>query len=112
MKRLAGCVVLAIGAMHWHVEARAMAGPEDDIEMSVRILAFTFSALATITLSSTAEAQYWAGACGGMMRGYDGREYPCESTRKPVCQQSTGRCVCLEKRECGARHDQSWYDSQ
>jgi hypothetical protein len=61
---------------------------------------------------SPANAQYWEGACGGAMRGYDGREYPCESDRKPVCDQSSGRCVCLERRQCGGRRDAGWYDAE
>jgi hypothetical protein len=80
--------------------------------MGVKIFCAALLALSGVALSSAAQAQYWEGACGGSMRGYDGREYPCESVRKPVCQQSTGRCVCLERRECGARHDQGWYDQQ
>lgn len=79
----------------------------------VRMFLTALLALCALTMvSPPARAQYWVGACGGAMRGYDGREYPCQSDRKPVCQQSTGRCVCLERRECGGRHDQGWYDSQ
>jgi hypothetical protein len=66
--------------------------------MILRILmaaAFTFVSLA-------AKAQYAEGTCGGVMRGYDGRGYVCASDRKPVCEQSTGRCVCLLRTECGA----------
>jgi hypothetical protein len=60
--------------------------------------------------SSGALAQYSEGACGGAMRGYDGRGYPCEADRKPVCETSTGRCVCLQKKECGSKRDQQWFD--
>lgn len=66
-----------------------------------------------IVASSAAKAQdygYVAGSCGGMIRGFDGRMYPCASTRVPVCQQSTGRCVCLLKKDCGAERDEGWYD--
>jgi len=66
------------------------------------------AAVAFLALATTADAQYAAGACGGIMRGYDGRQYPCEATRKPVCEQSTGRCVCLARRECGARYDENF----
>jgi hypothetical protein len=68
--------------------------------------AFAFLSLAVL---SPAGAQYAEGQCGGVMRGYDGRGYPCEPSRKPVCEQSTGRCVCLLKRECGAKRDEGWY---
>jgi len=71
-----------------------------------------FMALAVSAATSAVNAQYWEGACGGAMRGYDGREYPCEQDRKPVCDQSSGRCVCLERRACGGRHDQGWYQEQ
>jgi hypothetical protein len=57
-----------------------------------------------------AGADYAEGACGGVMRGYDGRGYPCEASRKPVCQISTGHCVCLQKKECGGKRDQDWFD--
>jgi hypothetical protein len=67
-------------------------------------------ALLGAAVFSNADAQYYEGTCGGMMRGYDGRQYPCEATRKRVCEQSTGRCVCLTKRECGASRDEGWYD--
>jgi hypothetical protein len=75
--------------------------------VSALIVAFAVSAA-----TSPAKAQYWEGACGGAMRGYDGREYPCQQDRKPVCDQSSGRCVCLERRDCGGRHDQGWYQDQ
>lgn len=58
--------------------------------------------------SSAANAQYSEGPCGGMMRGYDGREYTCPADRKPVCEQSSGRCVCLARTECGAKHDENF----
>jgi hypothetical protein len=63
-----------------------------------------------IAVVSDAAAQYYEGACGGLMRGYDGREYPCQPDRKPVCEANTGRCVCLLKRQCGANRDEGWYD--
>jgi len=51
-------------------------------------------------------AGYSEGACGGVMKGYDSRSYTCEPDRKPVCEQSTGRCVCLARRECGSKTDE------
>jgi len=51
-------------------------------------------------------AGFSEGTCGGVMRGYDSRSYTCEADRKPVCEQSTGRCVCLARRECGSRTDE------
>lgn len=84
--------------------------------MNVRYLAVfvlaSILALAAGAATSPAQAQYWEGACGGAMRGYDGREYPCQQDRKPVCDQTSGRCVCLERRECGGHHDQGWYQEQ
>jgi len=55
-----------------------------------------------------AEAGYPEGECGGTMKGYDGRGYTCESNRKPVCEQSSGRCVCLARTECGAKKSEPW----
>jgi hypothetical protein len=76
--------------------------------MGFRIFATAIFALVCFIAYSPAKAQYWEGACGGAMRGYDGREYPCSGDRKPVCDQ-TGRCVCLMRRQCGGQHDQDWY---
>lgn len=73
------------------------------MKLLVRLFAFAFL---TVVLSSAANAQYWEGACGGIMRGFNGRDYPCAANRKPVCEQSTGRCVCLEKIECGGKRDE------
>lgn len=69
--------------------------------------AFAFLSLAIL---SAANAQYSDGACGGVITGYDRRAYPCHPDRKPVCEQSTGRCVCLLRRECGAKQNEGWYD--
>jgi hypothetical protein len=76
--------------------------------MIVKTFVAAFALLGAAVFSN-ADAQYYEGQCGGMMRGYDGRQYPCEATRKPVCEQSTGRCVCLPRRECGASRDEGWY---
>ncbi len=84
--------------------------------MVSRICAALITICSLLALSSLAKAQdspdygYIAGGCGGMMRAPDGRLYPCETRRKPVCQQSTGRCVCLLKKDCGANRDEGWYD--
>jgi len=43
------------------------------------------------------------GQCGGSMKGYDGRQYPCGPARKPACNTNHDRCVCLEKIECGGK---------
>lgn len=84
-----------------------------NIAMISRICAACVVMSFAMAASSAAKAQdygYVAGGCGGMMKGFDGRFYPCEPTRKPVCQQSTGRCVCLLKKECGAKRDEGWYN--
>ncbi len=78
--------------------------------MSGTIFLVAFLAAALACLSFAANAQYTEGACGGVMRGFDGRGYPCAPDRKPVCEQSSGRCVCLQRRDCGARRDEGWYD--
>jgi len=66
--------------------------------------------LASLSVAADAQysSQYSEGTCGGVMRGYDGRGYQCESNRKPVCEVSTGRCVCLLRRECAASRDEPW----
>jgi hypothetical protein len=79
--------------------------------MGLKIFAAAF-AFFCFAAFSPAKAQYWEGACGGAMRGYDGREYPCSPERKPVCDQRSGRCVCLVRRQCGGTHDQGWYDAE
>jgi hypothetical protein len=79
--------------------------------MSSTLLPAAFAAAALAFLSFAANAQYAEGACGGVMRGFDGRGYQCASDRKPVCEQGSGRCVCLQRRDCGARRDEGWYDN-
>jgi hypothetical protein len=78
--------------------------------MVFKVLAAAVFAFQSFSVLSAAGAEYSEGQCGGVMRGYDGRGYQCDPRRKPVCEQSTGRCVCLMKRECGAERDESWYD--
>ena len=48
------------------------------------------------------------GACGGTMVGADGQTYPCADTRKPACNESGARCVCLEQRACGGARDEPY----
>ncbi len=48
------------------------------------------------------------GQCGGSMRGYDGREYSCGPIRKPACDTSNARCVCVERVECGGRTNEPY----
>jgi hypothetical protein len=48
------------------------------------------------------------GQCDGAMRGFDGREYPCGPHRKPACDPSGARCVCVERVECGGRTNEPY----
>ncbi len=48
------------------------------------------------------------GQCGGSMKGYDGREYPCGAIRKPACDANNSRCVCVERVECGGRTNEPY----
>lgn len=61
------------------------------------------SLLLPAQISMAQSPPHTEGQCGGSMRGYDGREYPCGPIRKPACDQNNSRCVCLEKVECGGR---------
>ncbi|MDR3408216.1 MAG: hypothetical protein P4L68_06945 [Methylovirgula sp.] len=82
--------------------------------MSPKLLAFAIFAILSLLPLAPAEAQYppndqfSEGPCGGVMTGYDRRQYTCEANRKPVCEQSTGRCVCLLRRECGGGSDENF----
>jgi hypothetical protein len=70
------------------------------------VAAFAFLGLGFLT---AANAQYSEGSCGGAYRGRDGASYPCSAKRKPVCEQSTGRCQCLERTECpGGKQREEW----
>jgi hypothetical protein len=51
---------------------------------------------------------YAMGGCGGLMTGYDGRQYRCEQDRLPVCNQNRQQCVCLARRECGAKQNEPY----
>lgn len=52
--------------------------------------------------------EFIEGQCGGSYVGQDRGTYPCSEKRKPICQQSTGRCQCLERRACGGKQDEDW----
>jgi hypothetical protein len=67
---------------------------------------FTGAVFAFLSLAAQAHAQVVEGACGGVMTGYDRRQYTCAHDRKPACDQATGRCVCVERRACGGSHDE------
>lgn len=58
--------------------------------------------------SAQAHIGYAVGGCGGVMTGYDGRPYTCDRDRLPVCNENHQRCVCLARRECGAKHDEPY----
>jgi hypothetical protein len=62
----------------------------------------------SLAILSPAKAQYTEGTCGGVMTGYNGRGYTCGPDRKPVCEQSTGRCVCLLRTDCGAKRNENF----
>lgn len=68
--------------------------------------------LAAVVFSQAAWAQqhvgYAVGGCGGVMTGYDGRQYTCGRDRLPVCDQNGHQCVCLARRECGARQNEPY----
>ncbi len=48
------------------------------------------------------------GGCGGVMTGYDGRQYQCGRDRLPVCGQDGRECVCLARQECGAKANEPY----
>jgi hypothetical protein len=75
---------------------------------AVRVFGAAVFGFLSVAILSISKAQYSDGECGGVMRGYDGRGYICGADRKPVCEQSTGRCVCLLKRDRGAKRDENW----
>jgi hypothetical protein len=87
---------------------------EGESAMRIKWIARAVFAIFGLVPLSPAAAQYppneqfSEGPCGGVMTGYDRRQYRCEANRKPVCEQSTGRCVCLLRRECGADRDENF----
>lgn len=74
--------------------------------MTVRVFVSAAFAFLSLAVSFPAKAQVTEGACGGVMTGYDRRQYTCGRDRKPACDQSTGRCVCVERRECGGSRNE------
>ena len=48
------------------------------------------------------------GACGAPMTGADGQSYPCAPDRKPACNETGARCVCLEQLDCGGARDEPY----
>ena len=75
---------------------------------AVRIVA-ALALLALAALPAAAQSDeppHSLGACGGVMTGYDGRQFVCEPDRRPACQPDGSRCVCVERRDCGGRHDE------
>ena len=52
------------------------------------------------------EPPHTLGACGGVMTGYDGRQYVCEPDRRPACDENSSRCVCLEQTACGGKRNE------
>lgn len=48
------------------------------------------------------------GGCGGVMTGYDGRQYRCDRDRLPVCNQDGRECVCLAQQSCGAKRNEPY----
>ncbi|VFU07748.1 conserved exported protein of unknown function [Methylocella tundrae] len=69
-------------------------------------VAYGFLGLAFL---AAADFGYSEGACGGPYTGQDGASYTCGTNRKPNCQQGTGRCQCLERKECpGGKQDEEW----
>ncbi len=72
------------------------------------VRAFIVVVFGFLGLASAANAQYAANQCGGSYTAQDGASYKCKNTRKPYCQQGTGRCQCLERRECGGKQDEEW----
>lgn len=77
--------------------------------MIVRIGILVLALIAGPNLSwAQAHIGHAAGGCGGVMTGYDGRQYRCEPDRLPVCNQNNQECVCLAQRSCGAKADEPY----
>jgi hypothetical protein len=77
------------------------------------VLVSLMTAVSLLVLSSSQELMaqsppHSEGQCGGSMRGYDGREYPCGPIRKPACDTTNSRCVCVERVECGGRTNEPY----
>ena len=77
--------------------------------MTLRVFAAACAFL-SLAFADAANAQYFGGGqCGGSYTGQDGHSYTCGPNRRPFCQQGTGRCQCLERRDCpGGKQDEEW----
>lgn len=79
--------------------------------MLFRPFAAVFAAATLLAAPASAQglfSEFVEGQCGAPYVGQDRDSYPCGKIRKPVCQRDTGRCQCLERRECGGKQDESW----
>jgi hypothetical protein len=76
--------------------------------MIARLLVFVVCALAGGPALAAGQFGYTEGSCGGSYRGLDGDSYACSAKRIPSCEQSTGRCECLERKACGGSRDEPW----
>jgi hypothetical protein len=77
--------------------------------MIFRTLAPVICACLGLVFSAAANAGYSKGQCGAPYTAQDGRSYACGPNRKPYCDQSNGRCQCLERKECpGGKQDEEW----
>jgi hypothetical protein len=77
--------------------------------MVCKALGAVASAYLSLALFAAAEPGYSEGSCGGAYAGQDGARYACGPNRAPYCEQSTGRCQCLERKACpGGKQDESW----
>ncbi len=76
--------------------------------MIYRVFFIFACALLSLAVLDVARAQDSEGACGGSYAGQDRASYGCAPTRKPYCQQNTGRCQCLERKACGGKQDEEW----
>lgn len=79
------------------------------VEMIVRlVILFAMLVFGAQTSWAQDHAGYAVGGCGGVMTGYDGRQYTCDRDRLPVCDQDRHHCVCLARRECGAKQNEPY----
>jgi hypothetical protein len=67
---------------------------------------FAGALVAFLSFAAQASAQVVEGPCGGVMTGYDRRQYTCAHDRRPACDQASGRCVCVERRDCGGSRNE------
>jgi hypothetical protein len=79
--------------------------------MKMVLVSLMMGASLLICFSSPGMAQsppHTEGQCGGQIKGYDGRAYPCGPIRKPACDMNGDRCVCVERTECGGRTNEPY----